>query len=88
MADSIYDKVNRSELLRNSEKVLSKDTTNMLRTCLQTLTVTTKGDILGKEARLRLGLTQGAPLSPILFLLHINDLPQFCPKPTDVGVVL
>lgn len=32
----------------------------------------------------RLGLTNGSLLSPILFLVFINYLPSFCPKETDI----
>lgn len=55
----------------------------MLRAFLQTLTDTTKGDVMGKEAILRLGLTQGAPLSPVLFIVYTNNLTQFCTRPID-----
>lgn len=47
----------------------------------------TKGDVLGKEAKLRLGLMQDAPLSPILFLVYISDLHQFCRRQTNFEVL-
>lgn len=53
---------------------------------LQELILSTKGDVTGTTAVQRLGLTQEAPLSPILFLIYIDYLAEFCPKPTTTTV--
>lgn len=78
-----YDKVNRSLFMQNCREVLDRRTLAMLTTFLQALMVTTKGDVTGKVAELRLGSTQGAPLSPILFIIYIDDLPKFCRRNVD-----
>lgn len=59
----------------------------MITTCLQVLTITTKGDVLGAEAQIRLGITQAAPLSPILFLIYLNGLHEYCPRKTYQEVI-
>lgn len=56
-----YDRVNRAILMGDCAKVLDKETFKMISACLQALTVSTKGDVLGKEAYLLLGLRQGSP---------------------------
>lgn len=38
-----------------------------------------KGGVTGKTTTLRLGLTQGVPLSA-LFPIYINDINEFCPR--------
>lgn len=55
-----YDRVNRSIRLRDYEHDFDKETTKMLTSCLQALTVSTKGDIFGKQTDIRIGLTQSA----------------------------
>lgn len=72
-----YDKANRKLLLDDCRKRLGKSTIGMIAACLQPLTVTTKGDILGTKAVIKLELTQGAPLSAMLFLIYIDDLPEY-----------
>lgn len=84
----VYDRLNRSTLLGNSKRALNKELTDMLTACRQVLRVTTKGDALGKEAYIILGLTQGAPLSSVLFLIYIDDLQNFCRKETDQEVMV
>lgn len=66
-----YYKVSRQILLKYYRKVMRKQTMDMLPVCLQSLTMSTKGYILGKQATIRHVLTQVAPLSPILFLVNI-----------------
>lgn len=83
-----YDKVNRSILMKDCEKRLDQRTCNMLSAYLQPLLISTKGDILGKTAELRLGLIQGAQPSPTLFLIYINDIHEYYPRTTETGVLL
>lgn len=73
-----YDRFNRRILLGDCKKVLETELTDMPTACLRVLTVKTKEDVMGNEAKISLGLTQGAPLSPMLFLVYINDLPACC----------
>lgn len=50
----------------------------MLTACLQPLTVTT-----GTKGKVRPYLTQCEPLSPILFLLYIDEIGYICREPTE-----
>lgn len=81
-----YDRVKRSTLLHDCNKSLNRNLVDMLKACLQTLTVTTKGDVMGKEAQIILGLTQGAPLSLVLCLIYINDIADHCPRQLETTV--
>lgn len=72
--------MNRKILIKDCEDTMYKNTTSMVRACLQPLVVETKGEVLGTIATLKLGLTQGVLLSPILFLIYINYLTSFCPR--------
>lgn len=72
-----YHIVNQNIILWDCESYLPKNIADMIRSFLQPLKVKTKGDVLDKTAILRLGLTQGSPLSPILFIFHINDVHKF-----------
>lgn len=82
-----YDKVNWFLLLCDCGRYLNKGVTKMLKPCFHVMRVTTKGYVLGKGAKLRFDLTKGAPLSPILFLVHVNDLHQFYPRLTNFEVL-
>lgn len=77
-----YDRFNRQPLLDNCGERLDARMSAMLTACMQVLRVSTKCDVQGTTAEIRLGLTQGAPLSPILFLIYIDDLPRFCRRET------
>lgn len=80
--------VNRDILIEDCEKAMDESTTNMLTACPQPLEVETKGVVLGNKATLTLALTQGAPLSPISFVIYINDLPSFFPRSVEEGVLV
>lgn len=75
-----YDKVNRSTLMRDCRKLLDDNTRKMIAASLKPLKVTGKQDVMDTKAELRLGLLKGAQISPILFLLYINYLPDFSPR--------
>lgn len=57
-----HDKVKRQLQLLDSKKGLKRQIADMLSSCLQPLTLSTKAGVLRKQASMRLGLTQGAPL--------------------------
>lgn len=69
-----HDKVVRKKILADCAKVMEPEITDMLKACIQALTVTKKGDTRGTEAEVRLGLTQGAILSPSFFVVYVDDL--------------
>lgn len=60
----------------------------MLTAFLQVLTVTTKGDVLEKEAEIRLGHAQRVPLFPMLFVLYMNDLHSFCNRGKEKEIIM
>lgn len=66
--------VNRQLLSSYCERELPTPLVDMLNAFLQPLKVRTKEDVLRKEMTQLLGLTEGSPLSPILFLVYINDI--------------
>lgn len=82
-----YDKVRRRILLDDFKKVLETKLIDMLTACLQDLKVITKEDETGNQEKIRLGLTKGTPLSPILFPVYINDLRAFCRRRMQKEVV-
>lgn len=82
-----YDRVKRSILMDDCAKIIDEETLRMIDACLQVLIVSTKGGVLEREAYLRLGLTKGAPLSPILFVEYIEDIPYFRRRHTTRAVL-
>lgn len=60
----------------------------MIPACFQTLYVTTKGDVTGKEVGLKLGLKQGSPLSPVLLLVYINDIHRLWKRRTESEMLI
>lgn len=72
-----YNKVNRVILWKDCKKVVDSNLCSMLTACLQTLSITTKDDVTEIRMEQRMGLTQGAPLSPVLFLVYINNITRF-----------
>lgn len=69
-----YDKVNRTTLWKDCKKRLNLNLCMMILARFQKLSLSTKGDVTGTTTFQRLGLTQFAPLSPVLFLKYIDDL--------------
>lgn len=61
-----YDRVDRQLLMDNCIERREPSITAMLTAFLQ--------DVQGTTAEIRLGLTQGTALSPILFLVYIDDI--------------
>lgn len=82
-----YDKVKRSILLQDCKLSTSRGISDMIPVCLQIINVTTKGDVTGKELALKLGPTKGSPLSPVLFLIYINDIYNICRRKTEEEVI-
>lgn len=70
----VYDTENRKIGMADCVRDFLRQLGDVLRACLQPFMVSTKGDVLRKEMKQRLGLTQGSPLSPLLFLDYINDI--------------
>lgn len=65
-----YEKLNKRILLEDCERVLNKEVKDILTACLQVLKVTNKEELLGAEARIRLGFTWGVLVSTIFFLIY------------------
>lgn len=72
--EKAYDRVNRTAIIGDCENRTELAITKVLRACLQPLRISTKGDVLNTTVIQRLGLTLGAPLSTIIFLMYIEDL--------------
>lgn len=66
--------------MKDCNTMLDTNTSAMIATYLQLQVVTTKGDVLGTRATIRLGLPQRSPLPPILFLIYIDYILQYCPR--------
>lgn len=82
-----YDKVNHFLLWKNCRELLDRNICNILKAFLQALKITTKGDVTGTKIVQKLVLTQGSPLSLVLFLVYINKITHFCPRPSPSSVI-
>lgn len=78
-----YDKINRTLLWEECKRVMGTSILKIIPACLQEIMVEWKGNVTRKRATLRLSLTQGPPLSSVLFLIYINDMTEFCPRPVS-----
>lgn len=82
----VYARVNRTMLWSDYRNRIDANILNKFPACLQQLSISTKEDVTGTTAVQRLGLTEGAPLSPILFLEYIDDISQYCHRPAPSPV--
>lgn len=81
-----YENVNRKMIWKDCRNRIKANGLNMLPACLQELTITTKADMTVTKTFQRLILRKGAPLSPILFLIYIDDIVKYFHRsvPEDV----
>lgn len=69
-----YGRVNWKIWINNCEKKLTKNICSMLQDFTKPMDDSSKGDIIRKETRLRIGITQREYHSPILFLIQVQDI--------------
>lgn len=72
--EKAYDCVDRRKLLHIATKWLPTQILNMVRCLLRPLTVRSKGDPTNLTIVMTRGVPQGAPSSPVLFNMCINEL--------------
>lgn len=82
-----YEKVNIMNLVNDCERNLPATLAKMIPASLTPFSVKMKGEILETTSVQRLGLTQGSPLFPILFMIYINDIHKFREKQEEVEVL-
>lgn len=83
----MYDLVNRIILLKDCRRKADKGINHILSACFQPLTISTKGDVQKSTVTKKLGLTQEASLSMILFLVYIDYLYIYGTEQVDEKVV-
>lgn len=69
-----YDRVDRRKLLHLATKWLSNTLLNIVRYFLGPLTICVKGEPTNTQVRITRGIPQGAPSSPVLFNMYIDEL--------------
>lgn len=69
-----YDRINREKLVADFDRLLSEELEHIITACLQQTMFATNGDVTGCRLINSLGQTQGSHLSPISFIIYINDI--------------
>lgn len=83
-AEKAFDRVPHEGLLRKLELFgIGNKMINMIREIYNTPLFEIKEHSINKTGIIRQGVKQGDPLSPILFILFMNDLPAALQQPTD-----